>query len=321
MQGSNSVLEQSICFEQSPAMIAFRRSAGDANRLLNTLLVGLETLEHSTPVKPGDLVVAWSKPNTGAEWLETRNFALRGTMVALVDALDRYLCIISRIEGLTAPELDDPLNGRKGPRDDRRPTLSERVAALCSHYSGAVHPAYVLAVTLLVAWRNQFAHFEHKGGLSRTERLQLLTHAVFFQTNFGGADIRRALERYDAREPPTLGDLSTLIAASQRLVKDIDEHLLHLQDARTYVVSLTRYILESSADPAAALEAAFFRGGNGAAGRVHAILLENGGNHSPNRRPSAPSLSRVNLNKLLGLSRNKAAALFGIRRPKTGPGG
>lgn len=301
-------------------MIAFRRTAGDANRLLNTLLVGLETLKHNAPVKPTDFVVGWSKPASAAEWLETRNFALRGTMVAVVDALDRYLRILSRIPGLTAQELDDTLNGRRDPKIDRRPTVSERVAALCAHYGGVVHAAYPLAVGLLVAWRNRFVHSEPKGGLSRQESLALINHAAFFEEQFGKADIKAAVNRYAAGEPPTLRDLSTLVAASQRMVTDIDAHLLHLQDPEAYAVSLTRYLLYSSEDPTAALEHIFFRGGVGAAGRVHAMLLKNGGNHSLNRRQSAPCLSRVRLNGLLGIGRNEAAQLFGIQRPKTGPG-
>lgn len=301
-------------------MIVFRRTAGDANRLLNTLLVGLETLKHNAPVKPTDFVLAWSKPATPGEWLETRNFALRGTMVAVVDALDRYLRILSRIPGLTAQELDDTLNGRRDPKIDRRPTVSERVASLCAHYGGAVSPAYPLAVGLLVAWRNRFVHSEPKGGLSRSQSLELVNYAKFFEEQFGKADIKAALKRYAAREAPTLRDLSTLVAASQRLVTDIDAHILHLQDPETYVVSLTRYLLYASEDPAAELERIFFRGGVGAAGRVHAMLLEHGGNHSLNRRQSALRLSRIRLNGVLGIGRNEAAQLFGIQRPTTGPG-
>ncbi len=311
----------SLCFEQSPALIAFRTAAGDANRLLNTLLVAVETLKGgAAAVRPPDLAVPWSLPTTPDEWLDTRNFALRGTMVVLVDALDRYLKILSRIEGLTALELDDRLNGRKAAGEDHRPTLPERVASLCSHYSGAVHPSYVLAVSLLVAWRNRFVHLEHRANLSRTERQQFLQHAEFLKTEFAGVVIADVIARFDADTPPTLVDLSTLLAATHRLVRDIDAHLLHLQDGQDYAVALMRYMLHSAADPVATLETIFFNGGTRAAGRVLALFLENGANHSPNRTASAPSLSRKQLDAVLGLSRNKAAELFGIERPRTGPG-
>ncbi len=313
--------QASLCFEQSPALIAFRTAAGDANRLLNTLLVAVDTLHGgATPVRPTDLAVAWSLPTTGEEWLDTRNFALRGTMVVLVDALDRYLKILSRVHGLTAPELDDRLNGRKATGEDHRPTLPERVASLCSHYTGAVHPSYVLAVSLLVAWRNRFVHLEHRANLSRTERQQFLQHAAFLKKEFAGVVIADVIARFDAGAPPTLVDLSTLLAATHRLVRDIDAHLLHLQDGQDYAVALMGYLLQSSPDPVATLEAIFFKGGPRAAGRVLALFLENGANHSPNRTASAPSLSRKQLDDVLGLSRNKAAVLFAIERPKTGPG-
>jgi hypothetical protein len=313
--------QPSLCFEQSPALIAFRGAAGDANRLLNTLLVALETLQGgAAPVRPADLVVAWSLPTATNEWADTRDFALRGTMVVLVDALDRYLRILGRIQGFTDPVLDDRLNGRKAQGDDRRPTLPERVASVCAHYAGAAHPSYVIAVSLLVAWRNRFVHLEHRADLSRNERQQLLQHAAFLKKEFAGVVIEDVLARFDARLPPTLLDLSTLLAATHRLVREIDAHLLHLQNGQDYAVALMRYLLDTSPEPASMLETIFFKGGTGAAGRVLALFLENGANHSPNRTASAPSLTRKNLDAVLGLSRNKASELFGITRPTTGPG-
>lgn len=313
--------QPSLCFEQSPALIAFRSAAGDANRLLNTLLVAVETLKGGVlPVRPPDLVVPWSLPGTLDEWNDTRNFALRGTMVVIVDGLDRYLRILSRIDGLTDPALDDRLNGRKAVGEDHRPTLSERVVSLCAHYSGIVHPAYTLAVSLLVAWRNRFVHLEHRANLSRPERQQLLQHAAFIKKEFGGVAIKDVVGRFDTGGPPTLIDLSTLLAATHRLVRDVDAHLLHLQTGRDYAIALMRYLLETSPDSTAMLETVFFQGGTQAAGRVHALFLENGGNHSPNRTASAPSLARKELDAVLGLSRNRASALFGIERPRTGPG-
>jgi hypothetical protein len=52
---------QSIAFELTPALIAFRSTAGDANRHLNTMLVALETLKTNSPVRPKGLVVPWTK--------------------------------------------------------------------------------------------------------------------------------------------------------------------------------------------------------------------------------------------------------------------
>ena len=118
--------EQIISFEATPALIAFRREAGDANRHLNTLLVALETLKANEPVRPPGLIVPWTKPGVWREWDDTRDFALKGTMVVVVDGLDQYMRILSRIPGLVPAGLDDVLNGRRAAAGDRRPTVTER---------------------------------------------------------------------------------------------------------------------------------------------------------------------------------------------------
>jgi hypothetical protein len=312
--------EPSLCFEVTPALLAFRRAAGHANRYLNTLLVGLETLRISTPVKPGDLVVSWSLPTSQAEWLETRNFALGATMVAVVDGLDRYMKIISRVQGLSDQSLNDVLNGRPLPNNEKRPTIAVRLQMLCTFYPGVVQSEYVAAMRLLVSWRNQFVHGEDKHPLKLSEKHALTSCAAFFRAEFGGISIVEMVARYECREAPTLSDLSTLIACAQRLTRDMDEHLLQLQRGDDYAVALVAYLIASDPDPVQCLERLFRNGGQQAAGRVHAHLLNHGANHDTNRRASAPTVTRKRLDVLLGVGRNRAAQMFGIKRPKTGPG-
>ena len=301
-------------------MLAFRRTAGHANRWLNTLLVGLETLKVTPPVKPADLVVSWSLPASPSEWLETRNFALGATMVAVVDGLDRYMRVVSQVGGVADPSLHDVLNGRPPANSDKRPTIAERLQALCDHYPGAVRGEYVAAMRLLVSWRNQFVHGTDKHPLSLAQRRALTNQAGFFKAELGGILIVDLGGRYERKEAPTLSDLSTLIACGQRLTRAIDEHLLQLQDGETYVVALVAYLINSDSDPVQCLERLFKNGGKQAAGRIHAHLLDHGGNHDANRRASAPALTRARLDALLGVGRNRAASIFGITRPKTGPG-
>ena len=96
MARGNKGKETSLSFEVTPALMAFRQLAGDANRFLNTQLVALETLKTATPVRPIDLVLPWTLPAVEAEWVDTRNFTLRGTMISVVDGLDQYLRILPR---------------------------------------------------------------------------------------------------------------------------------------------------------------------------------------------------------------------------------
>lgn len=306
----------SLCFEATPALLAFRRQVGEANRMLNTLLVGLETLKTATPVRPVDLMRTWHLPTSGAEWEETRAFALRGAMVSIIDGLDRYLRTLSRIEGLVAASLHDALNGRKTGGADRRPTLSERFETLCEAYP-VVSLEHRLALRLLVAWRNQFVHGDYRFGLSTRDSRAIAETAEFFHSAHGGADIVGALSRYNRGEAPTVVDLSTLISAVQRLTTALDAAVLHHQDPARYAVALTGYLISTDRDPPSCLEILFEHGGRQAAGRVHALLLHNGANHDANRTASAPSLTRAQLNNLLGIGRNEASVLFKISRRRT----
>ncbi|HLZ77137.1 hypothetical protein [Phenylobacterium sp.] len=306
--------EPSICFELTPALLTFRRAAGNANRHLNTLLVGLETLKPATPIKPPDLVVSWSKPAVPTEWMETRNFALGATMVAVVDGLDRYMKIASQVPGLTDRALDDALNGRQPGAGRPRPNIFERLEALCDFYRGVVRSEHLAGMRLLISWRNQFVHGQDKKPLGLAERRALANSAAFFQAQHGGVSIVDTLDRYVQREPPTLTDLSTLISAAQRLTKALDEHLLQLQEGEVYALALTSYIIHADPDPTACMERLFRRGGSQAAGRVNAELLEYGGNHDLKRRANAPALTRKRLDAILGMGRNRAAREFGIKR-------
>ncbi|UGY17928.1 hypothetical protein HAP48_0011130 [Bradyrhizobium septentrionale] len=303
--------DQVIGFELSPALVAFRRTAGDANRHLNTLLVAIETLTSTTPIKPKGLAVPWTKPGVKKEWDDSRDYVLKGCMVALVDGLDQYMRVLSRIPGLTAPELNDTLNGRKEPGDQRRPTVAERLEALASHYPKTVPKEYIAALYLLVTWRNQFVHRDYRFDLGLSIRKTLTGAAPGFAKGFQGTDITSALKRFGSREPPSLNDLAFLIAIAQRTVRLMDEHLLQLQNGADYATALMRYLIASSEDPKAFVEDTWMYGGNRSAGRVHALFLDNGGNHDPDRSPNAPSITRKKLNDLFAFGRVRARHLFG----------
>lgn len=235
-------------------------------------------------------------------------------MIVTIDALDHFLRVLSRIEGLVPSTLHDKLNGRKAPGEDRRPTLYERLDELYAAFPGA-RVEHLLAMNLLANWRNRFAHGDYKFALTDKECEAIAKTADFFRDNHGGADMKAALDRYTASQAPTLLDLATLISSAQRLVRDLDAAILHRQIGADYAVALVRYLLQNDSNPSARLEWLFQRGGDQAAGRVHALLLDHGGNNYESRIASAPSLTRQDLNQRLGFGRNEASAFFNIPRP------
>ena len=116
--------------------------------------------------------------------------------------------------------------------------------------------------------------------------------------------------RYEAAESPTIADLVTLFAAAQRAVSNIDERLLLRMSGTEYAVALMSFLLQDDADPAAMLERVFEHGGASSSGTIHALFLHWGANHDERRRANAPSVTRRQLDALLGLGRNRAKDLF-----------
>ncbi|MEK7993429.1 MAG: hypothetical protein AAB403_06445 [Planctomycetota bacterium] len=301
-----------ICFESTPASQAFRRTAGDITRLLSTLYVALETLEVNDPVRPDDLSFGWSMPSGPKEWEETRNFALRGAIVAIVDGLDQYMRVLSRVPGLVAPELDNVLNGRRGPGEERRPTIAMRLSTLSTRYLGVVRDEHIAAMDLLTTWRNTFVHRDYRFGLSSSVRKSLVNSELFFSKEHGGADILGTLSRFEARKPPTIIDLSTLVSSAQRIARAIDEHLLQIQNGPTYAKSLFRYAIAASDNAEAFVKHTFERGGKQSVGRVHSTLLRLGGSNDRNHSPNALVVTDLEMNRLFALSQTNAAEVFGI---------
>lgn len=302
--------EPSIAFEETPALVMLRKSAGDATRSLNGIIVALETLRHVEPVKPNDLILSWHPSADPADLQRTRAFAMRSAMVAVVDGVDRYLRVVTRLDGLVDENLHDYLNGRWIQTLNRRPTVFERLRHLSDWVPGAASESLLLAFDLLATWRNEFVHCERRHPLPRTKKEALKAAATWFKENRGGADVVAMVARYEAAENPTIADLVTLFAAAQRAVSDIDERLLLRMSGTNYAVALMSFLLKEDANPVAMLERVFEHGGTSSSGTIHALFLHWGANHDENRRANAPSLTRRELDALLGLGRNRAKELF-----------
>jgi hypothetical protein len=300
----------SIAFESTPGLIQLRKSVGDATRFLNGIVIALETLRHVEPIHPADLQLSWQKSDDPADWDRTRAFAIRSAMVAVVDGVDRYLRVTTRVRGLVGEEHHDALNGRRIATLDRRPTVSERLRILAAAEPGATAENLLLAFDLLAAWRNEFVHGEKKHPLPRAKAAALRAAANWFHKNRGGSDILGTVTRYEKSDAPSLGDLMSLFSAAQRVTADIDERLLLRQDGPVYAVTLMEYLLRESPNPNAMLEHIFQHGGQSSSGRIHSLFLEVGGNHDANKRPNAPTITREQLDGVLGIGRNKARELF-----------
>ena len=115
-------------------------------------------------------------------------------MVAVVDGLDRYLRVVTRLSGLVDENLHDYLNGRWIRALDRRPAVFERLRHLSDWVPGAANENLLLAFDLLATWRNEFVHYERRHPLPRTKKDALRAAATWFE-----GKPRRCRRRGDGR--------------------------------------------------------------------------------------------------------------------------
>lgn len=94
--------------------------------------------------------------------------------------------------------------------------------------------SYSAAVTLLLVWRNLIVHDERKDSLSEIKRLALVADAACLEKDHAAIDIQKTLDQFDARKPPTLKDVSTLVSILLRSVATLDAIAIYECDALAY---------------------------------------------------------------------------------------
>ena len=113
---------------ETPARIRFKRSFGQANHFLVTIIVGLNSIKNSDHMLPSDLPAAWDPQDARRSAERSEAFAIQGTSVFLVTALDQYL---SEAAELSRPnsqqivaDLDAAAKNEKGLRGRYKPSAN-----------------------------------------------------------------------------------------------------------------------------------------------------------------------------------------------------
>ncbi len=303
-----------ILFDATPARVTFKRIAGDTSRYLNTLWVGITTLQAGHVDRPNWWVLGWSMPQTIGEWQDTNAFIAKSGMATVLDGIDQYMKVLKRISGLTNPASELYLTGAARKSTGARFTIPERFAAVNLAHGGPASPEFVAAIDLLATWRNHFVHGDRRFPLDKQSRTVLLSADARFKSSLGGTDIRAILARFDSGAGPLPNDLIALISAAQLAVAALDQHLLFNASMQEYSVALTAFLLDESTDPAALLDRLFRYGGKRSSGSVFALMMKSKVARARGSAPCVNQVSRSEFDAVLAMGRNKASEIFGIAR-------
>ena len=224
----------------TPERTHFKRSFGQANHFLVTIIVGLHTVKTLEAVPPPNLPAAWDPKDAGRSAERSEAFAIQGALVFLVTALDQYLGEVARLARPRSPSLaaaiDAAAKNNKG--------LRGQVQAF-ANFSGTLQSAELALVESAVQWRNRLIHLGSNARFNSELRDQLVEHAHEYETDYRHLEPDRMIKAFAARvESPSLKELAGMITATHRFIRRVDSGVLAKLDYDEYLEGVLRRHLE-----------------------------------------------------------------------------
>lgn len=195
----------------TPALQPFLDSTGRIVHHLNTIIVGLSSVEAGTATKPVSLDITWAPKDLTTSSRQARAFALRSTLVFLAEEINTYVDRITRYPGLT----------RSSDWDSKK--KADRLVAVQRQLK--LEDDFLLVGAVLIAhWRNRNIHGQSGARLTEAQRQILIDAKETLKTEFKNLDSQRLLDDFD-KDSPSLKDTSSLVAMAIRFVKRLDESI------------------------------------------------------------------------------------------------
>lgn len=195
--------------QASPALKRLLDDIGKASFYLNTIVVGLDAVEHGHK-KPASLDIMWEPADPKLAARMARHFAVEAFMVRASEALSTFIkayAALPRFTSIKAKWTKD--TGLAEKVDDLGSTLIGRSDYLIS------------AAVVLILWRNRIVH-NGSFSLSQKHEKILKDRSKEIHASYRNLDISLLLNHArDSR--PTLKDVSCLIAMTINLARMMDD--------------------------------------------------------------------------------------------------
>lgn len=197
---------------QTPALAAFLKETGKVVHFLNTIAVGLSSVETGVAVRPSGLDVSWNPSNRQSSGRQARAFTQRATIVFVAEEFCEYVLCISK-----SPACSEQLVHLKQDR-------ASRVTSLNKHFSLDEDYSF-LGPLLLVHWRNRIVHPRRSNaGLTRPQRSSFIHDSEIVKAKYKNLDPAITLAHFDENRP-SLKDVSSLVSMTINYVKGIEARI------------------------------------------------------------------------------------------------
>ena len=195
----------------TPALQPFLDSTGRIVHHLNTIVVGLSSVEAGHATKPAGLDITWAPKDLVTSSRQARAFAMRSTLIFLAEEINSYIDQITKYPGLT----------RTNDWDSKK--KADRLVAVQRQLK--IEDDFLLVGAVLIAhWRNRNVHGQSGAKLTEAQRKILLDAKETLKSDFKNLDVQRLLDDFE-KDSPSLKDTSSLVAMAIRFVKRLDESI------------------------------------------------------------------------------------------------
>lgn len=189
------------------------KEIGGAVFSLNTLVVGLDAVENGHE-KPASLDISWNPDDPQIAARKSRKFVLEAVLVRVSEALNQHVLALTKLPRLATVQSKFDINT----------PVAEKISKIATTLLGREN--YLIpAVALLVHWRNRIVHVKSHAKLTQNEMQLLRAHEEEIAEKYKGLSVNRLLCHFEEKRP-TLKDISSLIAMSINLAREIDKALV-----------------------------------------------------------------------------------------------
>jgi hypothetical protein len=229
-----------IKLAKSRALNYFKNLIGQNNHFLITILIGLDGVAKERVKLSDEFSTSWNPKNVSSSVIRSRHFAIKATLSWIVDSIDAYFTLANRKPKLIqSQEFINRMDSAGHRVSMKLEAFNESLVCLEVEYA---------LVKLTITWRNRLVHNFADNELTEDVRKILINdkNKEYIKEQYRGLDIEELLQSFDTsfKSIPKFKEITALVSASIRFITDIDEKLINVLEADTYVNEMiSDYIL------------------------------------------------------------------------------
>ena len=290
----------------TPQRSHFKRSFGQANHFLVTILVGLNAVKTGDALPPPALPAAWNPKDASRSAERSEAFAIRAALVFMVVELDHYLGESARLAGPRSPSLSAALDAAA----KNNKGLRGRVRAF-AQFSESLGTAELALVESALHWRNRLIHVGSNARITRELRDQLIEHEHELESDYRHLDPERMIKRFDdGATSPSLKEMAGMITATHRYIAKVDSSVLGNVDYDQFLDGLLRRHLGEVPRHRAKDRANRIWGRTEHRARQAIIMLARQNGFTDPTEDTTAGLTESTVSRLAGLSSQQAMTAF-----------